>query len=66
MKMLGTRPRKPRRFFGAISPRNIGTTLSEIPNEVKKERKLFPNITVKIFLTSYAVEFVRLFCFYDV
>lgn len=31
MWMLGTRPRKPRRFLGAISPRYIGTTLREIP-----------------------------------
>ncbi len=29
MKMLGTSPRKPRRFFGAISPRYMGTTLRE-------------------------------------
>lgn len=29
--MLGTRPRKPRRLLGAISPRYIGTTLRQIP-----------------------------------
>lgn len=29
--MLGTRPRKPRRFLGAISPRYMGTTLRQTP-----------------------------------
>lgn len=38
IKILGTRPRKPRRFFGAISPRYIGTTLKEMP-AVKKNRE---------------------------
>ncbi|KAG9350517.1 hypothetical protein JZ751_026883, partial [Albula glossodonta] len=33
MKILGMRPRKPRRFFGAISPRYMGTTLRLIPAE---------------------------------
>lgn len=36
MKILGTRPRKPRRFFGAISPKYIGTTLKEIPASAKR------------------------------
>lgn len=40
IKILGTRPRKPRRFLGAISPRYIGTTLREMPAvKTKTERK---------------------------
>jgi len=37
MKMLGTSPRKPRRFFGAISPRYIGTTLRDIPTAAQQK-----------------------------
>lgn len=36
MKMLGTSPRKPRRLFGAISPRYIGTTLRDIPTAAQQ------------------------------
>lgn len=31
--MLGTSPRNPRRFLGAISPRYMGTTLRQIPED---------------------------------
>lgn len=36
--MLGTRPRKPRRLLGAISPRYIGTTLRQIPERQKRKK----------------------------
>lgn len=39
MKMLGTRPRNPRRFLGAISPRYMGTTLRQIPDKEEKSKK---------------------------
>ncbi len=41
IKILGTRPKKPRRFLGAISPRYIGTTLREMPAVRKAERKIY-------------------------
>lgn len=40
IKILGTRPRKPRRFLGAISPKYIGTTLREMPAWGRKKKSL--------------------------
>lgn len=50
IKILGTRPRKPRRFLGAISPRYIGTTLREMPavKKKKKRKDLWNNAVIKI------------------
>jgi len=53
MKMLGTSPRKPRRFFGAISPRYIGTTLRDIPiaaqqKNTKDENYWWPYVTIPV------------------
>lgn len=53
MKMLGTRPRKPRRFFGAISPRYIGTTLREMPAVDGPERKLVVELFITVHIYNY-------------
>lgn len=56
IKILGTRPKKPRRFFGAISPRYIGTTLREMPavkNVKIKSRKKNLCINVLIYFDMF-------------
>lgn len=59
IKILGTRPKKPRRFFGAISPRYIGTTLKEMPAANNAEKKVYIIIRVAKIEVNSTVQLLK-------
>ena len=64
IKILGTRPRKPRRFLGAISPRYIGTTLREMPAVKNREEYLCHNALIYFDKMDHDFIMIQLFCEY--